>query len=90
MFIVSEENRLFKFSTNTETDRQRWIQALDVARTTALEIKKGGGQIKKNIDMIVKIYDSGDTNIKKRENLRKKIDAHLINILIEHYGSEIM
>lgn len=45
MFIVSEENRLFKFSAKTETDRQRWIGALEIARSTALEIKKGGGQV---------------------------------------------
>lgn len=40
--------------------------------------------------MIVKIYDQSDSLLKRREDLRKKIDVDKMHALIEHYGSEVV
>ncbi|KAL4438805.1 hypothetical protein ABPG74_013478 [Tetrahymena malaccensis] len=88
VFIVSEQKRDYYLCTNLETDRQKWISALNVGVATAKEIKKGGGQIKKNIDTIAKIYDQSDTLQKKKADLRKKIDTDCMHFVLNYYGDE--
>ncbi|KAL4471109.1 hypothetical protein ABPG72_006490 [Tetrahymena utriculariae] len=88
VFIVSEQKRDYYLCTNLETDRQKWISALNVGIATAKEIKKGGGQIKKNVDTIAKIYDQSDTLQKKKADLRKKIDTDCMHFVLNYYGEE--
>lgn len=53
---------------------------------TAHEMSKKKG-IKKNIDNIVSIFDSGKTMDEKSKNLRKKIDADILKMK-ERYLAE--
>ena len=53
---------------------------------TAHEMSKKKG-IKKNIDNIVAIYDSGKTNEEKTKNLRAKIDTDILKMKERILGS---
>ena len=67
-------DRLFHLMTDSESDRIRWTTALESSMKTVKEMNNNLKiVITKNIDPIIKLYDSQQSLIVKKEKLREKI-----------------
>lgn len=71
-FRVNACDRIYQLMSDLETDRRRWVQALKNSTKTAKQLKKKGISVVKNIDVIVKLYDTCPDKEKKAK-LQQKI-----------------
>ncbi|KRX01073.1 WD40-repeat-containing domain [Pseudocohnilembus persalinus] len=79
-FTINTLKRLIHLMSDKETQRQEWMHAIQTSMMTAKELAKGGGQVQKNIDTILKTYDLQQNPELKKAQLQEKIDQDIKNI----------
>ncbi|CAD8175519.1 unnamed protein product [Paramecium pentaurelia] len=83
-FKLNMGDRLYHLMADTEQERKKWQQALNLSIRTTKEIHNPLKiKIKKNIDPIIQLYDEEPQLITRREKMKMKLEKDLSQILIQ-------
>lgn len=80
-FKINMGDRLYHLMTDTEQERKKWQTALSHSILTTKEINNLLKlKIKKNIDLVLKMYDVESSLPVRREKLKAKIETDIAKI----------